>query len=106
VRRRWLEMGRHTSAGEAPLQQLGTQGLNAPARLGLMAAAIVVVIGAGVLVMPKNMLDRLPWAEQAPCPTVAVDMLVEPEMRAAMVEVVAPLQGAKLPGDQCAKVTV
>ena len=45
-------MGRHTSAGEAPLQSLGSQGLGAPARLGLVAAAVVVVIGAGVLVAP------------------------------------------------------
>jgi len=99
-------MGRHTSAGEAPLQNLGSQGLGAPARLGLVAAAVVVVIGAGVLVAPEDALSRLPWAEKAPCPAVDVDVLVEPEMRAAMVEIVQPLQGDKLPGGECTKVNV
>jgi ABC-type Fe3+ transport system substrate-binding protein len=99
-------MGRHTSAGEAPLQQLGTQGLGTPARLGLVAAAVVVVIGAGVLVAPENALSRLPWAAKAPCDETTVDMLVEPELRAAIVEIVQPLQGEELPGGDCAKINV
>jgi hypothetical protein len=99
-------MGRHTSAGEAPLQHLGSQGLGAPARLGLVAAAVVVVIGAGVLVAPDKALSRLPWAAKAPCTAAAVDMLVEPEIRAAVVEIVQPLQGEELPGGQCAKINV
>jgi Ca-activated chloride channel family protein len=99
-------MGRHTSAGEAPLEQVGSQGLGTPARLGLVAAAVVVVIGAGVLVAPPEALARLPWAAKAPCTTENVDMLVEPEMRQAIVEIVQPLQNQKLPGGHCAKINV
>jgi hypothetical protein len=99
-------MGRHTSAGEAPLEQVGSQGLGTPARLGLVAAAVVVVIGAGVLVAPPDALARLPWAAKKPCTTENVDMLVEPEMRQAMVEIVQPLQNEKLPGGHCAKINV
>src|SRR5688500_5847619 len=99
-------MGRHTSAGEAPLEQVGSQGLGTPARLGLVAAAVVVVIGAGVLVAPPEALARLPWAAKEPCTTENVDMLVEPEMRQAIVEIVQPLQNEKLPGGHCAKINV
>ena len=99
-------MGRHESAGEAPLQEVGSQGLGTPARLGLVAAAVVVVIGAGVLVAPSDALARLPWAAEPPCPTEDVDMLVEPELRDAMVEIVRPLQGEKLPGEHCARIDV
>jgi Ca-activated chloride channel family protein len=99
-------MGRHTSSGEAPLQEIGSQGLGTPARLGLVAAAVVVIIGAGVLVAPEDALSRLPWAAKEPCTETAVDMLVEPEMRPAMVEAVRPLQGEKLPGGTCTKINV
>jgi Ca-activated chloride channel family protein len=99
-------MGRHTSAGEAPLEQVGSQGLGTPARLGLVAAAVVVVIGAGVLVAPPEALARLPWAAKEPCTTENVDMLVEPEMRQAIVEIVQPLQNERLPGGHCAKINV
>src|SRR5690349_8161848 len=99
-------MGRHTSAGEAPLQQIGSQGLGTPARLGLVAAAVVVVIGAGVLVAPDNAMSRLPWAAKAPCAAETVDILVEPELRPAVAEIVQPVQGEKLPGDKCAKLNV
>jgi hypothetical protein len=71
-----------------------------------VAAAVVVVIGAGVLVAPPDALARLPWAAKKPCATESVDMLVEPEMRQAIVDIVQPLQGEKLPGGHCAKINV
>jgi Ca-activated chloride channel family protein len=99
-------MGRHTSSGEAPLQPVGTRGIGMPARLALVAVGVVMAVGAGVLVAPDRALSRLPWAAEPPCPTVTVDMLVEPEMRPAMVEIVQPVQGQELDSGECVKVDV
>jgi hypothetical protein len=99
-------MGRHTSSGEAPLQPVGTTGIGTPARLGLVAVAVVVAIGAGVLVAPQKALDRLPWAAEPPCPKVTVDMLTEPELQPALIQIVKPLQGHKLDSGECMQVNV
>ena len=53
-------MGRHASEEERPLP--------VPARLALMAAVAVVVLGVAALVAPPATLARLPWAADATCP--------------------------------------
>jgi Ca-activated chloride channel family protein len=97
-------MGRHTS-GDGRLR-LGSRGLGTPARAGLAAVGVVVVIGAGVLVGPQEALARLPWATEPPCPSESVDVLVEPELQSVVTEILRPVDGAKLPGELCAAVNV
>jgi Ca-activated chloride channel family protein len=97
-------MGRHTSLDNR--MRLGSRGLGTPARLALVAAGVVVVIGGAVLIGPRDALARLPWAEQPPCPGTPVDVLVEPELQSVVSEILRPVDGADLPGGRCTAVDV
>lgn len=92
-------MGRHTSVNER--LKLGSRGLRLSARLALVAALVVAVIGAAVLVGPRDALGKLPWAAEPPCPEEKVELLVEPELRSAVTDILAPLQNSELPGERC-----
>jgi len=91
-------MGRHTSEEERPLPL--------PARLALMAAVAVVVLGVAALVAPPETLARLPWAADAACPAQTVNLVVEPELRPAVEETLAALDGTELPAGGCLRTRV
>jgi Ca-activated chloride channel homolog len=87
-------MGRHATADEDDL--IGSSGLGLTGRLALVAAAVVTVVGAGVLLGPREALARLPWASDDSCTTVNVDMVVSPELQSVVSQIVEPVRGKKL----------
>jgi Mg-chelatase subunit ChlD len=69
--------------------------------MALLAAALVTVVGAGVLLGPREALAKLPWALGAPCTPETVDIVVAPELVSVVNQILQPVAGKKLAADHC-----
>jgi Ca-activated chloride channel family protein len=94
-------VGRHTMADEDVAERLSV-----PARIGVTAAAGVVVLGAAVLLAPSDALARLPWASDQACAPEVVSVVVEPELYETVQAALRPLRGEELPTGGCVQVAV
>jgi hypothetical protein len=76
------------------------------ARVGVTAAACVVLLGVAALVAPSGMLARLPWAADSTCAPETVSVVVEPELRDTVATSLAKVRGQKQPGGGCVEVAL
>ncbi len=97
-------MGKH--AADTDDHVVVSHGLGLPGRLALTAAGVVTVIGAGVLVGPGQALSNLPWAKQTACTQQTVNIVVSPEIKTLVQQILAPIGTEKLAGNVCASVDV
>jgi Ca-activated chloride channel family protein len=76
-----------------------------PGRVALSAAAVIVVIGAGVLVAPQA-FAKLPWALRTHCAAPqTLEVVVAPELESLVDQILSP-QDAGATGDTCVAVQV
>lgn len=92
-------MPRHMSL-EAADQPSG-RGPNLPGWIVLLAAALVTVVGAGFLILPRETLAKLPGVSAKPCDSELVDIVVAPELQGVVTEILQPLRGQSLAGGRC-----
>jgi extracellular solute-binding protein len=94
-------MGRHEKARPGTGDRLPVA-----ARLGMTAAACVVLLGVAALAAPSDVLSRLPWASDAACAPETVSVVVEPELRDTVATSLAQVRGERLPGGGCVEVAL
>ena len=94
-------MGRHAKARLDEDERLPVA-----ARVGVTAAACVVVLGVAVLVAPSDALGRLPWAAGADCSPETVSVVVEPELTDTVTTALAQVRGQELPTGGCVAVAI
>jgi Ca-activated chloride channel family protein len=99
--KRVVVMGRHVrTEPELPAR------LSLPVRVGVTAAACVVVLGAAALVAPAGALPRLPWSADRECPGERVSIVVEPELHDTVRSALRGLRDEELPTGGCAEAVV
>lgn len=106
-------MGKHNVAPRASGPRarvpasVGSTGLGLPGRIALVAAAVITVIGAGVLLGPREALANLPWARATPCSAETVDVVVAPELVSTVSQILLPVRGQEVDADHhCVAVQV
>lgn len=98
--------GRHSVLDDDD-QPIGTYRMGVLGRLGLVAAAVVSLIGVGVLLGGTSALGRdLPFAAAPVCTQQDVDVVVTPELVSVADQILAPVQGEDIGGDRCLRATV
>jgi Ca-activated chloride channel family protein len=97
-------MPRHMSLDAA--DRPSGRGPNLPGWIVLLAAALVTVVGAGFLLIPRETLAKLPGVSAKPCDSEPVDIVVSPELQGVVTEILRPLRGQSLTGGRCLAPTV
>jgi Ca-activated chloride channel homolog len=99
-------MGRHAVLDEQDTP-VGTYRLSNLGRLGVVAAAVVTLIGIGVLLgAPDRLPAGLPWAAGAKCAPRTVDLVVSPELVSVVTTILKPLNGRDIGGNRCLETQV
>ena len=65
-----------------------------------------MVVGAAVLVGPRQIHDRLPWVAPSTCPATIVQVTASPDIAPVVTRLLDPLQGTELPGGTCLQPSV
>ena len=93
-------MPRHMSLGAAD-RSTGGHRLRRPGWIALLTAAVIVLVGVGLLVVPRQTLARLPGAAAISCPSQPVDIAVSPELLSVVTQILRPLHGQRVDGGRC-----
>jgi Ca-activated chloride channel family protein len=93
-------MPRHMVLDESG-RPAGGRRLPLSGRIALGTAALVTVVGAGILLVPRGTLAKLPGASAMNCPTRTVDVVVSPELLGVVTQILRPLKGDEVAGGTC-----
>jgi Ca-activated chloride channel homolog len=100
-------MGKHAVPVGDDEPVLASSGSSLTGRLALVSAAVVTIVGAAVLVGPREAIDRLPWVSaSSSCTGENVNIVVDPDLQTVVDRIVDPVRGNDLPGGGCVAVQV
>jgi Ca-activated chloride channel homolog len=98
-------MPRHMALGHADRSVNGHR-LRRPGWIGLLVAALIIVVGASILIIPRQTLAKLPGASAMGCDPEPIDIVVSPELRTVVTDILRPLKGRTVSDGRCVVPTV
>jgi ABC-type Fe3+ transport system substrate-binding protein len=100
-----VSRGRHAVLDKDD-QPVGTYRMGILGRLGLVSAAVVSLLGVGVLLGGNGLPQNLPFAMGPACTHQSVDVVVSPELVSVVDQILAPIQGDDIGGNHCLRASV
>jgi hypothetical protein len=82
-------------------RRIRRHGLRLPGWIALLTAALITVITAGVLIIPRQTLAKLPGAAALACHPETVDIVVSPELLSVVKQILRPLHDQSLNNNVC-----